>query len=470
MIARLSAQNVLLVNGLNEAQFIYRTVPDSLNAYFRDSFAFNLAYKNFGFGMKFIAELPKYSTSQSELLGELDANRLELGWKELYANYTKDAWLIHAGTIEETFCSGIAFRSFEDIEFDQDNRLQGFRFRYDERLRVKALYGAIESPLAAGKYDLAYGFDLGYPVLNFLTLNTSAITMRNLTAFNTYSQNDVLNASMKLYLGSFEASAEYATRELYRRGMGLPAISGSAIYGTASYSLDQVQFGGAYKRYDQFQYRLQDLPLANHHSETLADDQSSGFDEEGVQGWVTYTLWDDYLLTADYAEAWNQDWDKKMNDLYLAVDWTRDKLLGSLSYSQVEKVDDGASHWQKETYPAASLGFPAWGKSLILSGEFKVVQKQQYDVSSSHYEPKLQADLSLGKLSLSVGAQSWWKDFSSLLDSRYWANLEAKYPILAGTELVLFAGKEAGGKVCRNGVCRYVAPFAGVKAELSTRF
>ena len=72
----LSAQNALSVNGSNEAKFIYRTVEDSLHTYFNDTFGFNLAYRNFSFGMKFIAELPKYSTEQTELLDELDANRL----------------------------------------------------------------------------------------------------------------------------------------------------------------------------------------------------------------------------------------------------------------------------------------------------------------------------------------------------------------------------------------------------------
>ncbi len=58
-----------------------------MHTYFNDTFGFNFGYRNFSFGMKFIAELPKYSTEQTELLDELDASRLELGWQELYASY-----------------------------------------------------------------------------------------------------------------------------------------------------------------------------------------------------------------------------------------------------------------------------------------------------------------------------------------------------------------------------------------------
>jgi hypothetical protein len=120
--------------------------------------------------------------------------------------------------------------------------------------------------------------------------------------------------------------------------------------------------------------------------------------------------------------------------------------------------------------PAATLGFTLADILMQLQGEYKVVTKDKQDVETTHYEPKMQADLPLGKLSLSLGAQSYWEDVSELMNSRYWASVEAKYPVAANTDVIIFAGKEAGGKVCRNGVCRYVAPFQGLKVELNTRF
>ncbi|MCD8479340.1 MAG: hypothetical protein LRZ88_03300 [Candidatus Cloacimonetes bacterium] len=74
------------------------------------------------------------------------------------------------------------------------------------------------------------------------------------------------------------------------------------------------------------------------------------------------------------------------------------------------------------------------------------------------------------KLGVSLGLSSHWDDFSSISQSRYMPNIEAKYPLFSHSEILIFAGKEAGGKVCRNGVCRFVAPFEGVKAEFTTRF
>lgn len=472
--AALPAQTSLTLNGLNEASLIYRSVPDSLHVYFQNTFGFSFGYRNFSFGMKFIAELPKYSTNQSELLENLAADRLSLGWKELYASYAKDAYLIHAGIIEESFGSGLIFRSFMDAELDEDHRVTGFKFRYDDKLRLKALYSALPSPTSHGKLDLAYGADAEYPVLEPLTLGASFVGMQTLVG-TSYKQDDILGARASLVLDKFELSAEGGVRD-DKLDAGL--MDGKAIYTAATAYLGPVQLGGAFKHYDNFAYRnrVQDLPLANHHGEALADDLASGADETGFQGWANIAIGQSLCLALDYAEAWDKAGEKQMNDAYAGLEWQSGATAATLSYSHVEKVDSALRHWQKESYPAFVVSFPAGKAGLVLSGEFKTVEKlvletaQNEYVEIGHYEPRLQADLSLGKLSLSLGAQSWWNDFSSILKSHYWPSVELKYPILANSDLVLFAGKEAGGKVCRNGVCRYVAPFSGVRLELATRF
>lgn len=463
----LFAQNTLSINGLNEAKFIYRTAEDSLNAYFSDSFAFSLGYRNFSFGMKFIADLPKYSTEQTELIDELSPNRLELGWKELYASYSKDAFTIHAGTTEESFGNGLVFRSYKDLEFDEDHRLDSFLFKYDDEFKLKAIYGAIENPSTVGSYDLAYGADLLSPAFYDVSLGASAIAFRNLISTG-YNQRDVFGTRLSASPGNLDLQVEAAISKLYHQ----PGNSkeGSALYANASYSFDMLTLGGAYKRYDGFQYRLQDIPLANHHSETLSDAQASGEDEEGFQAYGSLAFSDYLSLTADYAEAWNSDKDLQMNDAYASLDWAKDSNMFGVSYSHIEKLDDNLDTWQQDLIPAMQAGFKLFGKPIQIQGEYKLVTKQKHEVIAEHVEPKMQADLKFGKLALSLGAQSHWKSPDELMNSRYWAAVEAKYPIYSHSDIVLFAGKEAGGKVCRNGVCRYVAPFQGIKVELNTRF
>ena len=468
IVGILPAQNVLSISGLNEAEYIYRTAADSLNSYFQDSFGFNLSYRNFNFGMKYIAKLPKYSNEQVELVDELNPGQLEQGWKELYASYTKDAFYIHAGTIEEGFGNGLSFRSYIDTEFEDDNRVDGFLLKYDDDFSFKAMYGAIESPDNPGSLDLAYGADVITPAYAGVRLGASAVGLRTLAA-NAYNQRDVFAGRAQINWSLMEAYAEYASSETYKQ-TGLSTGFGSAIYANADFNFGVLQLGGAYKRYDDFQYRLHDLAMANYHNETLSDAIPTGMDEEGWQARGTLALGDNLSLSGDYAEAWNSPKNKQMNDLYASIDWAKDSTVLGAAYSHIEKVDDAGKAWQKETTPAVSLGIPMLGKPIMLKGDFKMVEKQISTTTLEHYEPKLQADVSFGKLALSLGAQSNWEDFDKLMESRYWAAVEAKYLIASHSDITIFAGKEAGGKVCRNGVCRYVSAFQGVKAELSTRF
>ena len=275
--------------------------------------------------------------------------------------------------------------------------------------------------------------------------------------------------------------SEAAIRELYHRGSAaLKPLNGQAIIAGADYFWGPMLIGAAYKNYDQFQYRQQDVFLANYHGETLADSQASALDEEGLQGWIGFDISDSWNLEANYAEAWSSDNLKKMNDLYVGLEYETDAFKAGYEWSQVEKTGKEPNclgqlipYWQKELTPAVNLGFNVFSKPLEFKAELKQISKDNvstsYDTSTS-YEPKLQADLALGKLSLAVASGSNWKDFSSLTNSRYWANAEAKIELFDHSELLIFAGKEAGGKVCRNGMCRFVAPFSGLRVELSTRF
>ena len=465
----LSAQNVLFVNGSNEAKFIYRTVEDSLHTYFNDTFGFNLAYRNFSFGMKFIAELPKYSTEQTELLDELDSNRLELGWQELYASYEKDAWKIYTGITEESFGNGIVFRSYKDLEFDIDNRLESFLFSYNDVFKLKAIYGAIENPAINGKYDLAYGTDLQSPNFQGLSLGASAMAFRNLLTTNIYNQRTVFAGRLNYATEYIDLQAETAVSKLYHQP-GIDTKNGKAIYVNGSYYFGPVTLGGAYKQYDKFQYRLNDLPTANYHNETLSDASATGEDEIGWQVFGTVSFTDGLDFTADYAEAFNSDKIKKMNDAFFALEYSGNSFSLLASYSHIEKVDDLNNTWQQDLIPALQTNFTGLKIPVQIQAEYKKVSKQRQDAESEHFEPKLQTDFTLKKLSLSLCAQSNWEEISEIFDSPYWASAQIKLPLFEHSDIILFGGKEAGGKVCRNGVCRYVAPFEGLRVELNTRF
>src|SRR5690606_19218173 len=125
---------------------------------------------------------------------------------------------------------------------------------------------------------------------------------------NIYSFRDVFAGRLLLSKANLEAYTEYAVSKHYRKADGV--TEGSAIYANADYMFGPLQLGGAYKHYDNFSYRLQDLPLANYHAETLSDALASGIDEEGWQARALLNLGYAWSLSADYAEAWDSPKDK----------------------------------------------------------------------------------------------------------------------------------------------------------------
>jgi hypothetical protein len=469
----LFAVDELHLNGLNETTYIYRTAKDSLNSYFRNAFSFSMGYRDFTVGVKFLAELPKYSTDQTQLMDELNSSKLYVAWTERYLEYEKDNLLLHGGTISESFGSGMVFRAWQDLEFDTDTRLDGFLIKYNRALKLKALYGALPNRNQPDKSDLAYGIDSEYPVSSAISLGASVLTLRTLTAFTTYNQQDVFGGRLNLSTDVLDGAVEYAATSLFRNNGA--NHEGSAVNAYANFYLNpglvkSLTLGAGYKFYDKFQYRTQDLKTNNYHNETLADNQTTGADEEGLQGSLTAALTDNVTYIANYAEAWDSGFTKRMNDLYTSVQWQLGSTSLLFEYSHIEKLDKTSDHWQQDLRPAVELSMPVKNYSLTLKGEYQYIEKVTYDVTGWHYEPLLQADLGMGRLSVSASAESNWKYARDITDGRYWVNCEVKYALFEHTDVTLFAGKEAGGKVCRNGVCRYVAPFQGIKAEIMTRF
>ena len=469
-----AATDELYLNGLNETTYIYRTAQDSLNSYFRDAFSFSFGYRDFTMGVKFLAELPKYSTDQNQLMGELDSNRLNSRWTERYLEYEKDDLLLHGGTISESFGSGMVFRSWEDLEFDQDTRFDGFLVKYNNLVKLKALYGALPNRNQATKYDLVYGADAELPIFSNLSLGASALTIRTWKATNLYNQQDVLSGKTNWNFDMWDGSVEYAKTSLFRNAQGANTEGTGINAYTNLYLkpalLKSLSIGAGYKYYDKFQYRTQDLKTNNYHNETLADNLPTGTDEEGLQGMITLAPNDEVSFTSNYAEAWNSKFTKRMNDIYNSLEWQLDSSTLLFEYGHTEKLDKATDHWQKDLKPAVSFSMPIEGYSLTTKAEYEYIEKINHDIKTWHYEPMLQMDLGLGKLSVSVAAESQWKDASDITKGRYWANTEIKYAAFEHTDITLFAGKQAGGKVCRNGICRYVAPFQGFKLEATTRF
>jgi len=107
---------------------------------------------------------------------------------------------------------------------------------------------------------------------------------------------------------------------------------------------------------------------------------------------------------------------------------------------------------------------------LLIKAEYQYKEDENAARSISHYEPKLQTDLSLGNYSLSLTVETQIGEAEDGEDGEVWLGGEIATYLFNNTDVRLFAGKEKGGVVCRNGVCKNQAAFSGVRLNIITSF
>ena len=82
----------------------------------------------------------------------------------------------------------------------------------------------------------------------------------------------------------------------------------------------------------------------------------------------------------------------------------------------------------------------------------------------------IQTDISFDKYSFSLTVENQLGESNDGDDNEFWIGGEFAFNIFGNTGLRIFGGKEKGGKICRNGVCRYQSEFEGVRVEITTSF
>ncbi len=451
------------LSGTNEMEVIYKTVDDSLNTYFYNELSLLANYKDIVFGMKFLASMPKYESDAP--IDELDTKDVEVEWDERYLTFEKDNLALHVGTTEDFVGSGMLFRAYRDDDVDVDTRLEAALVKAStDYFEVKGLYGAMPSEDYEGKKELAGLFDIQSSYFSHTKIGASYFENQRLATSTEYSLTQAYGFRMTQEWDFLDFYGEYARTLNDDSG-----INGEGYYANLNTYFGDFSIVGTYKNFWNMNYDLNDTPTANYHEETLSDDLASGADEEGFMGEFG---WDPegYHLLLSYAEAWDSDNERKMNDFFGAVG----KMIGEKEITAElgywEKVNDEAISWKREITPALVFDIPTETLGFHIKTEMQRIEKENQGIEANHWEPLIQTDVSYGNHSISVIAETNVEEFEDATDSRYFLNAEFRTTIYNNTDVVLFAGSEKGGKVCRNGVCKTNKPFDGVRLELTTRF
>jgi hypothetical protein len=107
---------------------------------------------------------------------------------------------------------------------------------------------------------------------------------------------------------------------------------------------------------------------------------------------------------------------------------------------------------------------------MLVKAEHQKKTQDEVSGESMHYEPKLQVDISYKDYSFSVTTEHEYEDSEDFLKENFWIGAELALMLFHNTDVRFFVGSEKGGKVCRNGVCRYQSEFEGVRLEITTTF
>jgi len=489
-VCSVMAQANISISGENSATYIYRTAKDSLNHYFEDELSFRIDQGIFTFGMTFLAELPKYN--QFQAIEELNpsGSQLYTGWKERYIQLTYDDFKVKAGTVEETYGAGIVLRAWNDEDNYKDKRLEGAQVSYfsdlweDAGIKVSGVYGMLPNEILDEQIyanDLIIGGDVELKPLEWVKIGSSMLQYKQKNQFadpigSSFIHHEIMGSRLDLMFDMFDIKGEYAEKiethaEYASNTALLKSPKGSAIYANANVYFDILSLNAGYKRYDQYNFAVSDMPTLNHYDELLSSFADNVKREEGFQGEVTHAPDMNSEITINYAESWNQSFSARHSNGFVTYKRDFNSVAATVEYEHVEKFDKTRKEWTKELRPSVLVDFTQLARPISVKAQWVYEETELVKETTIHHKPYLQIDSKvLDNLSVSISAEYPMDDFEDIAKNKVFIAGEIVTTISKHTDLKLFAGKEKGGKVCRNGTCQIQAPFEGVKLSLVSKF
>ena len=472
-----SAAGNFFISGMNKLAYVYRTAEDSLHHYIDNEFSFTANYNKFRFGMTYNSELPKYNRFAPDKYLN-DAN-IEHEWVERFGEYNGDNLFVRAGNYETVFGSGMVIHAYNNTDMNDDERLDGVQVRLKyNNFMLQGIYGSLPNEEYSKNDDIVNGVDFSYNFWKPVTIGGSALSYRAYVKGTEYeykyNRRDVFDGRLQINTSIIELSAEYAASKKYWDIV--EDLEGSALYGNMNLYLGKFRITAAYKDYENFNERLAELPTVNYCEEPVAEyGQWSlpGYDEEGVQGIISWKPNEKSQLELNYSEGWAPDDDVNQSDFFGNFKHESANWGLNVEYRQMERLDNSAEEykWDKETTPRVEADFMVANKPVLVRVEWKRQRYDNYGNEEDYSEPLFQVDFGIYKnYSLSVLSSLKYHDHQKITKSEGKLGVELLAPIWEHTEIRLFAGNEKGGKVCRNGVCNYQSPFEGIRLDIFTRF
>ena len=460
----------LSFSGLNKFEYIYSNKDNTGSSYYSDKFQMQAQFRSFRTGVKYDLYKPRFDKFALN-----SAEEDEYYIDEYYLQYESDYWFAQVGTFEAVIGSGMILHNFYDDDFESDSRLIGGYVNpvYD-RWQVQLFAGLMASADSVDldredEFDQVGAFDADFNVNDNLTVGGSYILHKELIDAdeNEFNNRAIVAGKLDFTSSLFDIQAEYASSN------DDEDTDGTAIYSNITSYIGKFTLMGAYKYYENFNVRMSDLPMVNHAGQILEHSWDAGKDEEGLMGEIRFLPNYENEFVINYAEGWSANYKVQLSNLYTEFKHDFEEWSFKAEFESLEQLNKNSNHWYKEITPTLTFDFLIKDNPMLIKAEYQYKEIDKIIGSQSHFEPRFQTDIAIGNYSLSVAIENQIGESESAEDGddgEYWIGGEIATTIFNNTDIRLFYGKEKGGVICRNGVCKNQSEFDGIRLTMITTF
>jgi hypothetical protein len=436
---------------------------------FDDKLDIDAFYKSFLLGFRYHVVEPS-NTSIHE--------RRE-GFYRRYIEYDSERFGIRAGNYYVMFGSGLVLRAYEDDVAYLDSDIDGVKLRGSTSwLDVVAISGRpriTEFPqltygVVNDTTDVLRGGDVMLHPFSFARAGASYVLLTSKDLFDpsTFKRTEVYGTNVSCSVRNFDIYGELAKKHGWDP-MLFAEDKGYGIYGSASVSFPGYGASFQFADYDSiglgnFNYRYNSPPILNRYGQSI----NRGLDETGYQMESYISPVEPLNINVSYSNLKTADDTLSFKEAFAEVLYRRSGLFETrLGFDRTDQhgIVGGVPVWKEDiprfdgtfyVTPTQTVGLGLQQRSISGSKDF---QDRRVNLSYS-FVPHVTLTL--------TGERRNKEQVDE--PGKEWRSGQIDWDITQDHRLTLIVGSEKGGLVCSGGVCRYEAPFDGLKAVLTSRF
>lgn len=422
-----------------------------------------------------------------------DEKRKPLRYFDYSLAYTPKQFEILFGNFYETFGRGLVLRTYLDEDFRHDKSLNGIRFighlpyntdlillgaKLRDNFFQENTYKIINLQDSS---DQIYGTEIAVRPFNFIEAGGSYLRVNRSADLTPKAFNELFGANLKGTIGLVDIYAEAAKRWGTKPGIGGPDrdnygyyLSGSGALAGFGLVAEWLNYAGI--GFPEGVYHYNDPPTPIRSGVAI----NRGVDEIGFSIGANARPLTLIFFEASFAQLKTHNKTSAVQEVIGKGKFEPTELplilqLGFESMHQ-KKIEAGTAERNTEK-PNLDITYTVKDHLLELEAELAWVYEVaedtiHYPAPLRYHEIGFTFTYGYGEgLILTFAWQFCDEDSLKRYDyAKSWPVMEIVWSITQSNILRIRIGKERGGYTCSGGVCRYEAPFTGIKASLVTKF